>query len=115
MVVEEELGAALRAFQRTGNNLSMIMRRAFDGKTIEPLTKNNRVVATNPHISIVGHITRPELNSLLTGTEVWNGFGNRFQWLMSRRNKILPFPEPMPHEKVEEIAQELARVNRASS
>src|SRR5262249_14567336 len=74
LVVEQELGAALRAFQRTGNNLSMILRRAFDGETLEPLTKNNRVVATDPHINVLGHITRQELNSLLAGTEVWNGF-----------------------------------------
>jgi hypothetical protein len=36
LVVEQELGAALRAFQRTGNNLSMILRGAFDGDTLEP-------------------------------------------------------------------------------
>src|SRR5262249_17255434 len=110
LVVEQELGAALRAFQRTGNNLSMILRRAFDGETLEPLTKNNRVVATDPHINVLGHITRQELNSLLAGTEVWNGFGNRFQWLMARRPKTVPFPEPMPNKEVEEIAQELAYV-----
>jgi hypothetical protein len=110
LVVEEELGAALRAFQRTGNNLSMILRRAFDGKTLAPITKNNRVVATNPHINVVGHITRPELNSLLTGTEIWNGFGNRFQWVMARRTKIVPFPKPMPDEEVEAVARELVRV-----
>jgi len=34
LVVEQELGAALRAFQRTGNNLSMILRRAFDGDSV---------------------------------------------------------------------------------
>src|SRR5262249_18787787 len=39
LVVEQELGAPLRAFQRSGNNLSMILRVAFDGATIEPLTK----------------------------------------------------------------------------
>jgi hypothetical protein len=110
LVVEEELGAALRAFQRTGNNLSMILRRAFDGKTIEPMTKSNRLVATEPHINVLGHITLPELKGLLTGTEVWNGFGNRFQWLMARRTKEVPFPKPMPDEEVEKIATELARV-----
>lgn len=94
LVVEQELGAAFRAFQRTGNTLSMTLRRAFDGETLEPLTKNNRIVATEPHINIVGHITRHELSNLLTGTEIWNGFGNRFQWLMARRQKTVPFPEP---------------------
>jgi hypothetical protein len=78
LVVEQELGAALRAFQRSGNNLSMILRMAFDGGTVEPLTKNNRTIATDPHINVLGHITRQELDSLLTATEIWNGLGNRF-------------------------------------
>jgi hypothetical protein len=110
LVVEQELGAALRAFQRTGNNLSMILRMAFDGGTIEPLTKNNRIVATDPHINVLGHITRFELKELLAATDMWNGLGNRFQWLMARRAKMVPFPTPMPDAEVEEIAKELAQV-----
>jgi Protein of unknown function (DUF3987) len=110
LVVEQELGAALRAFQRSGNNLSMILRMAFDGGTVAPLTKNNRTAATNPHINVLGHITRHELNSLLTATAIWNGLGNRFQWLMARRPKRVPFPKPMPEKDVEEIARELAHV-----
>jgi hypothetical protein len=110
LVVEQELGAALRAFQRTGNNLSMILRMAFDGGTIAPLTKHNRTEATNPHINVVGHITKFELKELLAATEIWNGLGNRFQWLVARRPKIVAFPEPMPDEKVRETAEELARV-----
>jgi hypothetical protein len=110
LVIEQELGAALRAFQRTGNNLSMILRMAYDGGTLEPLTKNGRTVATDPHINVLGHITQQELISLLTATEVWNGLGNRFQWLMARRPKLVPFPKPMPEKDVEEIATELAHV-----
>ena len=106
------MGAALRAFQRKGNNLSMILRTAFDGGTIAPLTKNNRLVATNPHINLVGHITHHELDSLLSGIEIWNGFGNRFQWLMARRPKVVAFPQPMPGDKVKNIAQKLAQVIR---
>jgi len=110
LVVEQELGAPLRAFQRSGNNLSMILRVAFDGATIEPLTKHNRMAATNPHINVIGHITRQELQTLLPATEVWNGLGNRFLWLMARRPKMVPFPKPMPDKEVEEIARELAHV-----
>jgi hypothetical protein len=110
LVVEQELGAALRAFQRQGNNLSMILRMAFDGVTIAPLTKNNQTVATNPHINVVGHITRHELKDLFAASEIWNGLGNRFQWLMARRPKTVPFPRPMSDKDVEEIAAELARV-----
>jgi integrase/recombinase XerD len=88
----------------------MILRMAFDGGTVAPLTKNNRTEATNPHINVLGHITRHELKSLLPATEIWNGLGNRFQWLMARRPKMVPFPKPMPDKDVEEIARELAHV-----
>jgi hypothetical protein len=96
LVVEQELGAALRAFQRQGNNLSMILRKAFDGGTLEPPTKNNRIRATDPHINVVGHITRFELKELMAASEIWGGFGNRFQWVMARRPKTVAFPKPMP-------------------
>jgi primase-like protein/uncharacterized protein DUF3987 len=110
LVVEEEFGTALRMFQRQGNSLSTTLRTFWDGSTAAPMTKNNRLVATEPHVNIVGHITRPELGSLLTGTEIWNGFGNRFQWFCARRHRVVPLPKPMPDDQVEEIAQELARV-----
>lgn len=110
LLVESEFGAALRVFERSGNTLSANLRRAWDGTTLAPLTRNNAIVATEPHVNIVGHITEPELKSLLGATDVWNGFANRFQWLMARRPKTVPFPEPMPDDKVQEIAQKLAGV-----
>ncbi len=110
LVLEQELGAALRALQRNGNILSPIIRRAFDGGTLAPLTKRDRIVATNPHICISAAITMRELDELLTVNDIWNGFGNRFQWFVVRRAKIVPFPKPMPNDKVDEIARKLARV-----
>lgn len=108
LVIEAELGAALRAFQRKGNNLSMILRTLFDGDTVEPLTKSNRIRASEPHVCVVGHITRHELGDLLQGTEARNGLGNRFLWLCARRPKLVPRPKPMPEPKVEELASKLA-------
>jgi hypothetical protein len=110
LCIEGELGAALRAFQRSGNNLSMILRMAFDGERIAPLTKNSRIAASDPHINLLGHITRHELKELLSATEIWNGFGNRILWLCARRPKTVAFPTPMPDDEVTEIATELARV-----
>ena len=110
LVIEAELGSVFRAFQRTGNNLSMIIRTVFDGDTLEPLTKNNRIRATDPHINIIGHVTRQELKQLLSATDAWNGLGNRFLWFCARRPKTVPFPRPMPQEEVNQLAKELARV-----
>jgi hypothetical protein len=112
LVVEQELGSAFASFQRAGNNLSMIIRMAFDGGRIAPLTKNSRTSATDPHIGIIGHITMQELKSMMMPTQFWNGLANRFQWVLAHRPKTVPFPTPMPDDQVEEIARELAAVIR---
>jgi hypothetical protein len=54
------------------------------------LTKNNPARATGTHISIVAHITQPELAKCLNYTEALNGFANRFIWLACRRSQLLP-------------------------
>jgi hypothetical protein len=77
---------------REGNSLSGVLRDAWDGNTLAPMTKGNRVRATDPHICIVGHVTRDELLRNLNSTETVNGFGNRFAWFAVRRSKELPFP-----------------------
>src|SRR5215213_6689141 len=77
---------------REGNSLSGVLRDAWDGLTLAPMTKSNRVRATDPHIGIVAHVTQNELLRNLTDTETVNGFGNRFAWFAVRRSKELPFP-----------------------
>jgi hypothetical protein len=68
-----------------------MLRVAWDGWTMAPLTKNNKIVATDPHICIIAHVTGQELKELLSATDVWNGFANHFLWLAVRRGKCVPF------------------------
>jgi hypothetical protein len=74
------------------------------------MTKHNREKATEPHICVLGHITRHELKELLTISDIWNGGANRFLWMAVRRSKLLPFAKPMPDGDVAAIAKELAGV-----
>jgi hypothetical protein len=90
LVFEPELGRALRAMQRHGNTLSAILRLAWDGGDLRVLSRLHQQ-ATAPHISVVGHITRPELRRLLTEEAALNGFGNRFLWLHVERSKSLAY------------------------
>lgn len=90
-LVQPEFGSVLRIMAREGNSLSGVLRDAWDGLTLAPMTKANRVRATDPHIGIVGHVTKDELLRNLTDTETVNGFGNRFGWFAVRRSKELPF------------------------
>jgi len=90
LVIEAEFSSALRVLQRDGNTLSPIIRNAWDGIRLETLVKNSKNKASNPHVSLIGHVTREELNTYLDRVEAGNGFGNRFLWLCTRRSRSLP-------------------------
>jgi hypothetical protein len=91
LVLEAELAGVLKVMSREGNTLSPVIRQAWDDGTLQTLTRNSPMKATNAHISIIGHITKAELLRHLTETEAANGFANRFIWLMVKRSKELPF------------------------
>lgn len=111
LVVESEFAQALRQTARSGNTLSATVRAAWDTGDLRTLTKNDPIIATGAHISIVGHITIPELHAELTTTDTANGFANRFLFALVKRSKLLPFGgEPMDPELLADLA---ARINTA--
>src|SRR5262245_34035505 len=72
---ESEFGAVLRCLRRDGNTLSAVMRKAWDGDSLDSKVKGSPIKATHPHISMMGHITVEELLKYLEDVEVFNGFG----------------------------------------
>jgi hypothetical protein len=90
LLIEPEFSSPLRVMLRDTNVLSAVLRRAWDGDDIGTLTKNSKEKATAPHISVLGHITREELNRSLNEIEAANGYGNRHLWTAVMRSKILP-------------------------
>jgi hypothetical protein len=90
LVLESEFASVLHVVGRDGNNLSAVIRQAWDNGNLRSLTKNSPAKATGAHISIIGHITLEELRRYLTKTEMGNGFANRFLWVCVRRSKTLP-------------------------
>lgn len=90
-LVESEFGGVLQVLARDKNNLSAILRKAWDGDPLTTMTKSNRAKATGAHITITGHITPEEVRELLAARELANGLGNRFLWVCVRRSKLLPF------------------------
>ena len=87
---EPEFAGMLKVMRREGNTLSAHVRKAWDGTDLQTLTKASPLKATNPHITIVGNITRDEVRRYLDLTESANGFGNRFLWGWVRRARYLP-------------------------
>jgi len=89
-LVQSEFGSMLKVMSREGNSLSGVIREAWDGEDLAPLTKGSPVRATRPHIVIVGHVTQEELVKHLSDTEKANGFANRFVWFAVHHSRVLP-------------------------
>lgn len=87
---EAELGRVFKAMKRDGNTVSQILRQAWDGGNIQTLTKMNPQIATKPHVSLLGHITKFELNAEVCSNDIFNGFVNRCLWIYSERERLLP-------------------------
>ena len=110
LCIEGEFASVLKMGQRQGNTVGTVLRLAWDGWKLEPLTKNDKIAATDPHICLLGHITKHELKSMLSTTDTHNGFVNRFCWFAVRRGKACPFPKPMSEATVADLGNHLAQV-----
>jgi hypothetical protein len=109
-VIDEEFGRALSSIKREGNTLSTVIMSAWDSGNLEPLTKTTKIMATGAHINIVSHITLNELRSKLQSVENFNGFSNRFLWVCAKRQKLVPFPEPMDEGRLSTIRARLLEI-----
>jgi hypothetical protein len=89
LVAETEFATAFAVMNRDTNTLSAVLRLAWDSGNLRTLTKNSPSVATNAHVSILGHITKDELRRRMSEAEFFNGFANRFLWTCAQRSKVL--------------------------
>jgi hypothetical protein len=109
-VIEQEFASLLAVMQRQGNSLSPVLRLGWDGRKLQTLTKHNAETATGAHLSVVGHITIDELQSLLNQIAMANGFGNRFLFVLAQRSKELPFPGRLDPEVADQLAGKLHKL-----
>lgn len=99
LILESEFAGPLKQMHGDSNTLSAVIRDAWDGYSLRTLTRRDAMVATDPHVSIIGQITGEELHHRLHGTELSNGFANRFLVAWTQRSRVLPFSsEPDSHE-----------------
>lgn len=105
LIIDEEFASTLSVLQREGNNLSQIIRSSWDGKTLEIKTKNSPIRGTNPHVSIIGHVTKNELTQSLKSVERTNGFANRFIWAWVSRDRLVPLAKPFDMHSIKEEIQ----------
>lgn len=106
-VLQTEFAGALRVLERDGNTLGTVIKQAWDGKKMRVLTKTSRVAASNPHVSIVGHIVEEELHRYLNATDAAGGLANRFLPCCSQRARSLPDGARLPDEVGEHLGQKI--------
>ncbi|MES9985924.1 MAG: DUF3987 domain-containing protein [Candidatus Thiodiazotropha sp. 6PLUC6] len=110
LLLESEFGNVLNQAQRQGNTLSHVLRSAYDGKTIRPLTKRDRVCVSDPFFVLVGNITPGELTGHDQGAVMTvNGMLNRTLMLWVRTERRVPIPRAIPNDRLEALAQQLAQ------
>ena len=114
MVLEPELASVLKAASRETNTLSPVLRNAWDGKSLQVITKHDPARASDPHVSIVGHITADELLRHISATEAANGFLNRFLIIAVRRARLLPEGGNLDHTALTPLVARLADVVAAN-
>jgi hypothetical protein len=98
LIIETEFASVLKAAARENSTLSPTLRNAWDGRPLQLLTRTAPALATDAHVSIIGHITAAELRRHITTNELANGLLNRLILLAVRRVRLLPEggdPEPL--------------------
>jgi hypothetical protein len=109
LVHDQELAAVFRVCLREGSTLSEILRKAFDGDTLESHTRTHGdVVATAVHVAALGSITADELIRLMDVGSIRNGLGNRWLYLWAELVDVLPFGATIDSDEVRRIANALA-------
>ncbi len=109
MLREFEFAQVLDVIRRDGNTTSEVLRNAWDGKTLQTLTRQkNALKASSAHVSLVGHITRTEFLGKVDETAIANGLMNRFLIVCAKRSKLLPFGGAMTEEEVSPLIRRLA-------
>jgi hypothetical protein len=110
-IVETEFSQALKMFRREGNILSNALRDIWDGKhVLRTLTKTSPTVATEAHVSLIGHTTPRDLCAHLADLDVANGTGNRFLFVATDRMRLLPSPPRLPQGTRQRLAEHVKNV-----
>ena len=114
LVDERELSSLLTAAARADSILSAIIRNAWDGVPLRTRTKHGRVVVDQHHVSVMGHITRDELERKLNASELANGFANRFLWVHTCRERLLPHGGRLGPDEITVLGERLGKALHAA-
>jgi len=103
LIIEPEFAQILKVLAREGNTLSPVVRNCWDAKPLQTMAKNAPVRSSDSHVAIIGHITKDEFLRFVSGTELANGFINRFLLVAVRRSQELPFGGRLQGKELERV------------
>lgn len=89
-IQEGEFSKILRIADRQGSILSDVIRLLYDGTHIANITKGSKATSSFNCVSLFGGITPDELVSLFPMLAATSGTGNRYLWVWSNPDKLLP-------------------------
>lgn len=104
---EEEFGRLLVVANREGSTMSAVLRQAWDGGVLRAITRGTTTpdkIALRSHLAVLGHLTPSDL-AVMRGSDVRNGFANRFIFLATYRTRALPLSPGMDPGKARALAR----------
>lgn len=107
-VFEPEFGRPLHAANRVGSTLKDIYRELWDTGGTQKHTAGASQVVSGATVSLVGHITKPELERDFSDVDVLSGFGNRFLYCYTKRTKTLASAPSLSGPQLNRFAYPLA-------
>ncbi|WP_318436458.1 DUF3987 domain-containing protein [Photobacterium leiognathi] len=110
LVLEPEFFNVLVKCLGPNSILSSSIRKIFDGDSLEPMTKKDRIRCTNPDICILGQITPEELVAKLDSVSISNGFANRFPVFSGTPPIYQPIPKVTEKELIKKHAKKLNEI-----
>jgi len=108
LLIEGEFAQVLQVMKREGNTVSVFLRQAWDGQRIAVLRRKDPIEVDGAHVSLIGHVTLPELHRLLASVEMSNGLANRCLWIHADRSKLLPEGGAIP-----DVSEEIDSIRAA--
>jgi hypothetical protein len=90
LIILSEFQQCLANMRRTDSILPSVLRQGWDKGDLSTPAKNSRAIATGALISMVSAISRAELLHEVEAADAESGMLNRFNFVCSRRSKLLP-------------------------
>lgn len=107
LLEEEELAGMLKASSRDGSTLGQIVRKSWDGTTLQRRVVKGSIIASGYKLSVIAHGTHQELLRLFTEADVFGGTVNRFLWACAKRTSPQPFGGNVPRMHITTLKEQI--------